>query len=279
MQTGQGGRMTKHDHAMAARAAGKKKDDGLWETAKVIIQALAIAFVVRTFFFQPFNIPSSSMYPTLMIGDYLFVSKLSYGYGKYSFNFSLNGLSGDPLIKCCPIDFAGRKVLADVPERGDVAVFKLPTDTEIDYIKRVIGLPGDRIQMRDGVLYINDVAVKKERIEDYVDQDSEFAGVPVPQYVETLPNGVSYRVLDSTPVGGLDNTEVYTVPADHYFMMGDNRDNSTDSRVLDHVGYVPVENFVGRADILFFSISADASLWRIWEWPVLIRWRRFFNLI
>jgi signal peptidase I len=271
--------MSKHDHAMAAKAATKKKDDGLWETAKVILQALAIAFVVRTFLFQPFNIPSASMYPTLKIGDYLFVSKLSYGYGKYSFNFSLNGFSGHPIISCCPVEFPGRKILADTPERGDVAVFKLPTDTEIDYIKRVIGLPGDRIQMRDGVLHINDVPVKKERIEDYVDQDSGFDGRPVPQYQETLPNGVTYRVLDETPVGGLDNTDVYTVPEGHYFMMGDNRDNSQDSRVLSSVGYVPIENFVGRADILFFSISSDASLWRIWEWPVLIRWSRFFNLI
>ena len=271
--------MSKHDHAMAAKAAGKKKDEGLWETAKVIIQALAIAFFVRTFFYQPFNIPSESMYPTLKVGDYLFVSKLSYGYGKYSFNFSLSAFSDKPIIKCCPIDFPGRKILADTPERGDVAVFKLPTDTEIDYIKRVIGLPGDRIQMKDGVLYINDMAVRKERVEDYVDFDTGFGGRPVPQFTETLPNGVTYRVLDSTPFGGLDNTRVYTVPEGHYFMMGDNRDNSSDSRVLDHVGYVPIENFVGRADILFFSISADASLWRVWEWPVLIRWSRFFNLI
>lgn len=272
--------MTKNDHAMAAaRASGKKKDDGIWETVKVIIQALLIAFFVRTFLYQPFNIPSGSMYPTLKIGDYLFVSKLSYGYGKYSFNFGLNTFSGNTLIKCCPIDFPGRKFLADVPERGDVAVFKLPTDTNTDYIKRVIGLPGDRIQVRDGVLYINDVAVKKERIEDYIDQDSEFGGIPVPQYEETLPNGVKYNVLDSTPTGDLDNTDVYVVPPDNYFMMGDNRDNSLDSRVLNHVGYVPIENFVGRADIIFFSISADASLLKVWEWPLLIRWSRFFHLI
>jgi signal peptidase I len=272
--------MSKHDHAMAARAAGRKKEDGLWETAKVIVQALLIAFFVRTFLYQPFNIPSGSMYPNLMIGDYLFVSKLSYGYGKYSFNFALNGFSGEPLVKCCPVDFPGRKFLADTPERGDVAVFKLPTDTDTDYIKRVIGLPGDRIQMKQGVLFINDVAVRKERIEDYVDQDGEFGANPVvPQYLETLPNGVSYRVLDLGPDEPLDNTEVYTVPPGHYFMMGDNRDNSQDSRVLSHVGYVPVENFVGRADIIFFSISPEASLLKVWEWPVLIRWLRFFHLI
>jgi signal peptidase I len=273
--------MSKQDHALAAaRAAGKKPDEGIWETAKVIIQALAIAFFVRTFFFQPFNIPSSSMYPTLMVGDYLFVSKLSYGYGKYSFNFSF-GWSDKPWISCCSfVDFPGRKILADVPERGDVAVFKLPTDTNIDYIKRVIGLPGDRIQMKDGVLFINDVAVKKDRIEDYVDNDPQGgSGIPIPQYLETLPNGVTYRVLDAQAFGAVDTTGVYTVPSGHYFMMGDNRDNSQDSRYLDRVGYVPLENFVGRADILFFSIGAEATLKRIWEWPFEIRWSRFFNLI
>ncbi len=272
--------MKKNDHAMAAKVATKKPDEGIWETFKVIIQALAIAFFVRTFLYQPFNIPSESMYPTLKVGDYLFASKLSYGYSKYSFNFSL-GFFGPPLIQCCSfIDFPGRKVLADTPKRGDVAVFKLPTDTSIDYIKRVIGLPGDRIQMKDGVLYINDVAVPKERIEDYTDPDTRMgSGTPIPQYRETLPNGVTYNVLDGDPNSGEDNTDVYVVPEGHYFMMGDNRDNSQDSRFLDKVGYVPVENFVGRADIVFFSISSDATLKRVWEWPFRIRWLRFFHLI
>ena len=272
--------MHKEDHTLAARrSSGKKQDEGLWETAKVIIQALAIAFFVRTFFFQPFNIPSSSMYPTLKVGDYIFVSKLSYGYGKYSFNFGL-GFGEKTFISCCPIDFPGRKVFAELPERGDVAVFKLPTNTEIDYIKRVIGLPGDRIQMKEGVLHINDVAVPKSRIEDYVDSDEGGgSGRPIPQYLETLPNGVTYRVLDEVEFGAGDTTDVYVVPEGHYFMMGDNRDNSQDSRYLDAVGYVPVENFVGRADIIFFSIAPDAVLWKPWEWPFLTRWLRFFNLI
>ncbi len=274
--------MNKQHHAMAAvRAEGKKPEEGLWETAKVIVQALAIAFFVRTFFFQPFNIPSSSMYPTLRVGDYLFVSKLSYGYGKYSFNFNV-GWKDSTWLNCCSfIDFPGRKILADVPKRGDVAVFKLPHDTNIDYIKRVIGLPGDRIQMKAGVLYINDVAVKKERIEDYVDPTHEageqFGMDLVPQYRETLPNGVSYNVLDYLDSGMPDNSDVFEVPAGNYFMMGDNRDNSSDSRLS--VGYVPLENFVGRADLLFFSISGDASIKRVWEWPFKIRWSRFFNFI
>jgi signal peptidase I len=270
--------MHKKDHVMAAaQDTRRKSDDGFWETVKVIIQALLIAFVVRTFFYQPFNIPSASMYPTLKVGDYLFVSKLSYGYGKYSFNFSL-GMFGHVVVTCCPIDFPGRVVLAEDPKRGDVAVFKLPSDTSIDYIKRVIGLPGDRIQMRDGVLYINGEAVKKERIEDFADPSERELGTPVPQYRETLPNGVSYRVLDTEPLGEADNTEEYIVPEGHYFMMGDNRDNSQDSR-YPRVGYVPLENFVGRADIIFFSVAPDASLYEIWRWPLAIRWNRFFNLI
>jgi signal peptidase I len=274
--------MNKSQHAMAAaRAEGKKPDEGLWETAKVIVQALAIAFFVRTFFFQPFNIPSSSMYPTLKVGDYLFVSKLSYGYGKYSFNFNL-GWQDSNWISCCSfVDFPGRKILADVPERGDVAVFKLPRDTNIDYIKRVIGLPGDRIQMKNGVLFINDVEVKKERIEDYVDPTMEageqFGLSMVPQFRETLPNGIQYNVLDYADTGFPDNTDVFVVPEGNYFMMGDNRDNSSDSRLS--VGYVPLENFVGRADMLFFSIAGDATIKRIWEWPFKIRWSRFFNFL
>src|SRR5215213_3171568 len=184
--------MHKKDYHMApARDMREKSEEGVWDTVKVIIQALLIAFFVRTFFYQPFNIPSESMYPTLKVGDYLFVSKLSYGYSKYSFNFSFGGF-GTTWIKCCPIDFPGRVVLADTPKRGDVAVFKLPTDTNIDYIKRVIGLPGDRIQMKDGVLFINGEAVPKMRVEDYVDNEpqGEGDGHPIAQYEETLPNGV-----------------------------------------------------------------------------------------
>jgi signal peptidase I len=263
----------------STQAKGKEPAEGVWETVKVIIQALLIAFVVRTFFYQPFNIPSGSMYPTLKIGDYLFVSKLSYGYGKYSFNFSLGGF-GKTFFTCCSfIDFEGRRVLADEPERGDVAVFKYPQDTSLDYIKRVIGLPGDRIQMKEGVLFINGEMVKKERIEDYLDPSYAETQQPVPQFLETLPNGVTYRVLDIQPQGDADTTEEYVVPAAHYFMMGDNRDNSLDSRFLGGVGYVPIENFAGRADILFFSITPGTPIWHFWKWPLVIRWSRFFNLI
>ena len=269
--------------AAAAREPRKKSEDGFWDTIKVIIQALLIAFAVRMFLYQPFNIPSGSMYPTLKVGDYLFVSKLSYGYSKYSFNFGLN-LFGNELFKFGPVPVDGRFVLAAEPKRGDVAVFKLPRDNETDYIKRVIGLPGDRVQMRDGVLFINGEAVPKQRIADYVDEKGEGSGRPIPQYVETLPHGVTYHVLDSTPNGAADNTGEYAVPTDHYFMMGDNRDDSLDSRFAQNapgggVGYVPYENFVGRADIIFFSIEPDAAFWQVWKWPTSIRWLRFFNLV
>ncbi|MFT3986526.1 signal peptidase I [Aestuariivirga sp.] len=278
--------MQKRDYVMAARPdARRKPDEGIWETVKVIIQALLIAFFVRTFLYQPFNIPSGSMYPTLKVGDYLFVSKLSYGYGKYSFNFSLGAFGHE--VKCCSfIDFPGRIIFQSTPKRGDIAVFKKPSDTDVDYIKRVIGLPGDHIQMRDGVIFLNGVAVKKERIQDYVNPDPESepyntpTGSPVPQFMETLPEGVQYRVLDFRPDGALDNTPEFVVPPAHYFMMGDNRDNSSDSRdPYGGVGYVPIENFVGRADIIFFSISPEARLWEVWMWPFEIRWSRFFNIL
>jgi signal peptidase I len=272
--------MAKQDHEMAATAQQlkKKSEEGIWETFKVIAQALLIAFVVRTFLYQPFNIPSGSMYPTLKVGDYLFVSKLSYGYSKYSFNFTAGAL-GREFFKFGPVPMEGRHVLADTPKRGDVAVFKLPKDNDTDYIKRVIGLPGDRIQMKNGVLFINGVEVKKVRIEDFVDPVGEGDGAPVAQYEETLPEGVRYHVLDLDPNGGADNTTEYVVPANHYFMMGDNRDNSQDSRFANAVGYVPVENFVGRADIIFFSVEPKASLLEIWKWPIVIRWGRFLNLV
>ena len=260
-----------HNMAAGARETRKKSDDGFWDTIKVIIQALLIAFAVRMFLYQPFNIPSESMYPTLKVGDYLFVSKLSYGYSKYSFNFGLN-LFGNELFKFGPIPVDGRFVLPAEPKRGDVAVFKLPLDNETDYIKRVIGLPGDRVQMREGVLYINGQAVPKQRIADFVDEQGPNAGKPVPQYVETLPNGVSYNVLDLTPESGADNTQEYLVPAGNYFMMGDNRDNSLDSRYAANSSQRGV-------DIIFFSIEPNAAFWQVWKWPTSIRWLRFFNLV
>jgi signal peptidase I len=242
---------------------------GWWETAVIVIQALAIALVVRIFFYQPFNIPSGSMKETLLIGDYLFVSKLSYGYSRYSFPFS-------------PDLFSGR-VFAGEPKRGDVAVFKLPRDNSTDYIKRVIGLPGDKIEMKGGVLHINDQAVPKKPSGTFTTIEDDGGPQEIPAFQETLPNGITYTVLDAEQNGPFDDVGPYMVPEGHYFMMGDNRDNSTDSRALFAVGFVPFENFVGRAEIIFFSAPVDdpdAMLWtRPWMWPFDIRWSRFFNLV
>jgi signal peptidase I len=247
---------------MSVAAEKQAKSGGLGETVKIIIQALILALIVRTFLFQPFNIPSGSMKSTLLVGDYLFVSKYAYGYSRFSLPF------GVPL-------FDGR-IWAEPPERGDIVVFKLPRDDSTDYIKRVIGLPGDRIQVREGVLYINDEEVVREPV-DMFDDD----GFQIQRYRETLPNGVSYMVLDRTPNGPEDNTQVYEVPPDHFFMMGDNRDNSTDSRVpptSNGVGYVPFENLVGRAEIIFFSVDEGASAWQVWTWPWTVRWDRIFTV-
>ena len=253
------------DKAMGADVAGKRSEGGLYETVKVVIQALLLALVVRTFLFQPFNIPSGSMKSTLLVGDYIFVSKFAYGYSRYSFPF------GPPL-------FSGR-VWASQPKRGDVVVFKLPTDNETDYIKRVIGLPGDRIQMIGGVLHINGQAVKRERVPDFVETEADGSTMRVTRYRETLPNGVSYDTLDLVENGIADNTQEYVVPPGHYFMMGDNRDNSTDSRFLSRVGYVPFENLVGRANIIFFSVREGAHAYEVWRWPWTIRWNRLFHQV
>lgn len=246
-----------------AKSEGGKSEGGLGETVKVILQALLLALVVRTLLFQPFNIPSGSMKPTLLVGDYIFVSKFSYGYSRYSAPLGL------PL-------FDGR-ILGDAPERGDVAVFKLPRDPKVDYVKRVIGLPGDRVQVRGGVVYINGEAIERRRVEDFAETTWSGRSRAVERYVETLPNGVSYEVLDLTPTGANDDTGEYVVPADHYFMMGDNRDNSTDSRVLDAVGFVPFDHFVGRANVIFFSVRDGARAWELWRWPWTVRWDRLLD--
>jgi signal peptidase I len=242
------------------------KQEGLWETVKIVVQALLIALVVRTFFFQPFNIPSGSLIPTLLVGDYLFVSKYSYGYSQHSFPFSAVPIPG--------------RVWGAEPKRGDVAVFKLPKDNSTDYIKRVIGLPGDRVQVIQGVLHINGSAVKEERIgETPVDLGAGYGGRAI-AYWETLPGGTRHKIHKLNDGRGLfNNTNVYEVPRGHFFMMGDNRDNSTDSRDLGSVGYVPLENFVGRAEIIFFSIDERSSAWQLWNWPWAMRFDRLFSRI
>jgi signal peptidase I len=247
---------------MSVSSGAKRKGGGIAETGRVILQAFIIALVFRTFLFQPFNIPSGSMKETLLVGDYLFVSKFSYGFTRYSFPLS-------------PPWFSGR-VWASAPQRGDIVVFRLPTDDSLDYIKRVIGLPGDRIQMINGALYINEQPVQRERIEDLVENDGP--ATRTRRFRETLPNGVSYTTLNLIGNGPYSNTGVYQVPPEHYFMMGDNRDNSADSRVLSQVGYVPFANLIGRAQVIFFSVAEGAHAWELWRWPWVVRWGRLLTM-
>jgi signal peptidase I len=213
---------------------------------------LVAAFCVRTFLYQPFNIPSGAMMPTLRVGDYLFVSKTAYGYGRYSLPFDLG---------------FNRRSSSHQPERGDIVVFKLPRDNRTDYIKRIISLPGERVQVIDGLPYINGVAIKKEPIGTYDNADEEaYGGInDIPMYRETLPNGVTYDVLDAEPNGLADNTPEYVVPIAHYFMMGDNRDNSLDSRFLKEMGYVPYENLVGQATLIFWNSNGAPIAGRLFE--------------
>lgn len=237
----------------------------IFDHVKFIIAVVLVAIVFRSFVVLPYRITSGSMMGTLLVDDYYYVSKFSYGYSRYSMPMELVPLPG--------------RLFGRSPERGDVAVFKLPTDNHTDYIKRVIGLPGDRIQVLGGVLFINGAEIPRERVDDFIGEDDQGEEVSVRQYRETLPNGVSYLTLDLTPRGPRDFTQEYVVPEGHYFMMGDNRDNSTDSRFLDDVGYVPFENFVGRADFRFFSTNGTAHLWQVWRWPSAVRWERIFGRV
>jgi signal peptidase I len=225
---------------------------GFWRTISAyvlgaLILSLPVVLVIRTLLFQPFNIPSHSMAPTLLEGDYFFVSKFAYGYTHYSIPFS------SPL-------FSGR-IFGSEPARGDLVVFRLPKDGTTDYVKRVVGLPGDRIQMKQGLLYINDTPVRRERLADFAGGDNcgTDSAASVKRWREILPDGVSYETLDCVDNGFYDNTTVYTVPPGQFFTIGDNRDNSTDSRVLSAVGYVPLENFIGRVVMIFYSSAAGPA--------------------
>jgi signal peptidase I len=250
---------------MSVTAKTKRKEGGLAETGRVVFHALIIALVIRTFLFQPFNIPSGSMKETLLVGDYLFVSKYSYGYSHFSIPLSIPFFSGR-----VPGDWK--------PQRGDVVVFRLPKDTSVDYIKRIIGLPGDNIQVINGQVFINGTAVKRTPATPWVDDEEGIRETPVKRWKETLPNGKSYYTLDLVDHGFADNTDVYHVPPGHYFMMGDNRDNSTDSR-FPQVGYVPFENIIGKAQLIFFSVYQGEHAWEFWRWPVSVRWSRLFTIV
>jgi signal peptidase I len=260
-------------------AKADKAEGGIVEMVKTVFWALLIAGVFRTLFFQPFWIPSGSMKDTLLIGDFLFVNKMAYGYSRYSCPFAI-----------CPI--TGR-IFATEPERGDVVVFRHPVKSD-DMIKRLIGLPGDTIQVKGGVLYVNGAMAPQAA--DGMFEETFAAQGPMGDYPrcenspvgeggtctssrarETLPNGVVHDVLNITSDGDVDNTDIFTVPAGEYFFMGDNRDNSMDSRfshAVGGVGFVPAEYLIGRADRVIFS-SAGRALWYVWTW----RMDRFFKAV
>ena len=238
---------------------------------KSTILALIVAGIMRSFFFEPFHIPSSSMKPNLLIGDYIFVSKFSYGYSRYSFPFGLNFFSG--------------RILKNSPKRGDVVVFRLPSDPSINYVKRLIGLPGDRIQMRKGVLFVNEKRVKKLSDGEFIDFENGKELV-YQQFLEKFPKEIAEEKIGAEvkekevltlDLGerSEDETGIYKVPLGHYFFMGDNRDNSQDSRFLNKVGYVPEENLIGKASLIFLSV--EKPIWQIWNWGNSIRFKRIFQ--
>ena len=235
------------------------------ENIKTIIYALIIALIIRSFLFQPFYIPSSSMEPNLLIGDRLFVSKYSYGYSRHSFSFSPN--------------FSNKRYLWEYPERGDVVVFKTPADNRTDYIKRLIGLPGDTFQIIDGDLYLNNEKIQRDKIENSININCGNQVLNIDSFEETLPNGKKYIAVYKKE-GTMKNTDKFTVPKDHYFFMGDNRDCSKDSRFLSSVGYVNFNNLVGKARLVFFSNDRqEGSFFKIWKWHKSIRIDRIFKKI
>jgi signal peptidase I len=237
----------------------KKQDEGLLGFLKTFGLAAIFAITIRSFLYEPFHIPSSSMKPGLLIGDYIFVSKLSYGYSKYSFPFS-------------SLHLFDKRFFEDTPKRGDVAVFRLPSDTDINYIKRIIGLPGDIIKVTNGQLFINNEAIEKNFVDDFIDDD----GTNIPIFVEKI-DGRNVLVLDQYKNIPQDNTGNYKVPKDHFFVMGDNRDNSQDSRFQMQVGFIPKNNLVGRATLIFFS--SKYPIWKLWKIHKSIRFDRIIKKI
>jgi len=231
----------------------------LWETLWIAALAVLFAALLRTFVYQPFSIPSTSMLGTLYVGDYVLVNKAAYGYSRHT-------LPGSP-------DLPAGRVFARLPERGDIVVFKRPIDQQTDYIKRVVGLPGDTVAMRDGRVILNGAPLPRRRSETFVIETRYGDRQGYAQYEEVLPGGARYTVLDANPRGELDTIEPVTVPAGHVFVLGDNRDNSQDSRVF---GPVPIDHLVGRADSVLLSVDGAYKPWEVWLWGEAIRWPRVF---
>ncbi len=241
----------------------KGKKNSFFGNLKSIFIAIFIALLIRSFIFEPFNIPSGSMKPNLLVGDFIFVSKYSYGFSKHSLPFSI------PLIP--------GKIFSNTPERGDVVVFKTPENNRTDYIKRVIGLPGDKIEIKNGIIFINRSEILRKKLNDFIDTDNKTSNKRVRMYNEYFFNK-EINILDITDNGIADNTQLFNVPENHFFVMGDNRDNSQDSRFISTVGFIPYENLVGKAQFIFFSLE-NARFLQIWKWPNSIRYERIFQKI
>ena len=241
----------------------KKRKNNLLGNLKSIIIAIFVALLIRSFIFEPCNIPSGSMKPNLLVGDFIFVSKYSYGFSKHSLPFSI------PLIP--------GKIFSNTPERGDIVVFKTPENNSTDYIKRVIGLPGDNIEIKNGIIFINGTEILRKKLNDFIDTDNKTSNKRVRMYNEYFFNK-EINILDITDNGIVDNTQLFNVPENHFFVMGDNRDNSQDSRFISTVGFIPYENLVGKAQFIFFSLE-NARFLQIWKWPNSIRYERIFQKI
>ena len=235
------------------------------DNLKTLLIALIIAIIIRSFLFQPFYIPSSSMEPTLLVGDRIFVSKYTYGYSKHSFPFS------PPVLK--------NRIFKSSPAYGDLVVFKTPSDNRTDFIKRLVGLPGDEIQFREGQLFINNKKILKEKYNEKINIMCGGSSFETTSYIEELPNNRKHKTVYNK-IGSMVNSDPYTVPENHYFFLGDNRDCSRDSRFLSSVGYVHQNNLVGKAQIIFFSNDSNVgSVLKIWNWGDSFRFNRFLKKI
>ncbi len=240
----------------------KSKENSFFSNLKSIGLAVFIALLIRSFVAEPFNIPSGSMKPNLLVGDFIFVTKWSYGYSKHSLPFSI------PLIP--------KKIFSNIPNRGDIVVFKTPENNRTDYIKRVIGLPGDKIRVTNGEIYLNENKILRKKLNDFIDNDKNAFIKRIRKYLE-YHDDLTFEVLDIMDDGIADNTKLFLVPEGHFFVMGDNRDNSQDSR-FKTVGFIPIENLVGKARFIFFSLE-NARFLEIWKWPKSIRGNRIFKKI